>query len=654
MKPDVPSPGGGGHRGRPNQPALDGLRGLGLVLVLWYHAAPDQVPGGLLALSLFFTLSGFLICRLVLDEIDRTGTIGVLAFWTRRFRRLMPASVLTLLGVMAVTLYSPLVWGRSLSTVASDVLSAFAQVSNWWFFVSGQGYSALFSPTSPVVHYWSLSVEEQFYFLFPALVFISHRFAASRRVFVGLLLFSAFASWTIMATFPVGDHLYYGSDARFGEIAVGCLLAVLVRGAFWEERGERIERAFAPWGWLGLLAILVMSLLCREHERTPWLYPWGFMATSMLTSFIIVAVTREGLTQRILAARIPVALGKISYGVYLVHWPVFRALTPARLGLGEAATLAVELAVVTVLGTLSYFIVEQPIRTGRAVRRTSLIVAAWAVAGSILVGWTAYEMQRVGAPAVWTTLTPEEIRARLSEPTDAEVGEGRAVAELPLPVGPALEDPDATEVVLLRGDSIPDYLASAVAAWGRTRGITVRNGSKFSCSVASNVSASGHTCPARADDEAWANGGGIDAVLWYPGVNDVFFDIDGVPGTSAEGRARVIARLREHAEIYTARGIPVVINQITMPAPVDPKSVYHDRESIRALSRALEALDAVPGVVVDDALYRFMERRPRDRLLRPDGVHTPDPKVGFAVFDMGVGDELLAAVEEAAGELGAP
>lgn len=651
----VESQAGSTHRGRPNQPALDGVRGLGLILVLWYHAFPYQVPGGLLALSLFFTLSGFLICRLVLDEVDRTGTIAVRAFWVRRFRRLMPAASLTLLGVAALTLYSPLLWGRSLSTVAADVLSAFAQVSNWWFFISGQGYSALFSPSSPVVHYWSLSVEEQFYFLFPAMVLVSLRFGDRRRVFLGILVASALASWTLMATQPVGDHLYYGSDARFGEIAIGCLLAVLVRGETWERIGPGLENTLAPVGWLGMVAILVMALVCTEHERTPWLYPWGFMATSFLTCLVIVASTRQGLTQRLLSNKPAVVLGRISYGIYLVHWPVFRALTPARLGIGEAATLVVELVTVTVLGALSYFVVEQPIRKGQIFKNTALAIALWLGAGALLAGWLLYETQTSGRqPALWTTLTPTEIRERLAEPTLEEVGNGRAVSELPLPVGAALEQADAKGVLLLRGDSIPDYLGSAAAAWGRSKGYTVRNGAKFSCSVASSLSAAGQACPSEADDRAWSSGGEVDAVLWFPGVNDVFLETDGFSGTTAAGRAAVLAHLERRAKLYTAAGIPVVINQITIPAPVDPKSLYHDKASIEALSKDLEALDALAGVVLSEDLKAFMDRRPKDRLLRPDGVHTPDPKVGLAVFEAGVGDALLAAVKEAAKELAAP
>ena len=149
-------------------------------------------------------------------------------------------------------------------------------------------------------------------------------------------------------------------------------------------------------------------------------------------------------------------------------------------------------------------------------------------------------VSRSGAPAVWTTLSAEELRERLGEATEVELGIGREVRELPVLLDQAPEKPGAQETILLRGDSVPDYLAAAAAAWARTHSVTVRNGAKFSCSIASTLTVSGEACPSPEDDRRLALSGEVEGVVWFPGVNDVFFDVDGFPGTSSEGRRALI------------------------------------------------------------------------------------------------------------------
>ncbi len=635
---------------RPYEPALDGLRAFAVALVVWFHARPEQLPGGFLGVSVFFTLSGYLICRLVLDEVDRTGGLSLAGFWSRRYRRLIPASAALLLGVAAITALRPLVWGRAPSSVGADVVAAFAQVANWWFWLSGQTYSARFVPPSPVQHFWSLAVEEQFYLLFPLIVVATCRLREGRRLLAGVLAAATIGSWLVMGLGAVGDRIYYGTDARFAEIALGCLLALGLRAPSAVAFGRRAAARLAGFGPLFLLGLVALSLAAVDHEHTAWLYPWGFLATSAFTCAVIVAASVDGATRGLLARAPLPAIGRISYGIYLIHWPVLWLLTPARLGVGPGLALVVQLVLTLALAAVSFVAFEQPIRGGRRLARPALAGGAWLAAGLALLVWANFEVGRAGAPARWTTLDGRALAARLAEPDSGEVGVGREVAELPVPVREPDDVSGAERVLLLRGDSVGDYLAAATAAWARPQGLVVANGAKFSCSVASISTVSGERCPSPADDRAEVARANLAAVLWFLGVNDVFFEIDGAAPATPAAREAVVARLRARARIFLAAGVPVLINRVAVPAPLDPTGPYGDRAAVEALNESLDTLDAEAGIVVLP-FDRVFADRPRDRLLRPDGIHTPDPKVGLALFEAGYGGAVLRAIEEGRREL---
>jgi peptidoglycan/LPS O-acetylase OafA/YrhL len=150
-------------------PGLDGLRGVAVVVVLAFHAGFERMVGGYLGVSTFFTLSGFLITSLLINESRRTGSVALRTFWGRRFRRLLPASLATLAGV--VLLFGPFVaTADQRVTMKGDVLSALFDVANWHDILTGNSYAQLFSSPSPVLHFWSLSIEEQFYLFFPVVL----------------------------------------------------------------------------------------------------------------------------------------------------------------------------------------------------------------------------------------------------------------------------------------------------------------------------------------------------------------------------------------------------------------------------------------------------------------------------------------------------
>ena len=200
--------------------AFDGLRGLAVVAVLLFHSQLSGARGGFLGVSAFFTLSGYLITSLLLAEHARTGRISLRAFWLRRGRRLLPAAYVALAGILA--------FGATIATVdqaralRGDVLSALTYVANWHFYLSGRSYAHLFTAPSPVLHFWSLAIEEQFYLVFPLLVFGIVRVARGRRWVIGAFLTAGIAASVVAGNVLLASRgesrVYYGTDTRAAEL----------------------------------------------------------------------------------------------------------------------------------------------------------------------------------------------------------------------------------------------------------------------------------------------------------------------------------------------------------------------------------------------------------------------------------------------------
>jgi len=264
--------------------------------------------------------------------------------------------------------------------LVGDVPAALGQVLNWRLIVTGQTYGAQFTAPSPLQHYWSLAIEEQFYVLFPLLVagcgVIARRRRLSVRAVVGtmavvVIVGSAVASLIVG---PSGSRAYFGTDTRAAELAVGALLAVVWFGrepirAFWTRTAVEVA---------GLAAIGYWVWTWRSVGLTDgWLFPWGLLLTAVATSAVIVAALQRGWMSGALGATPLRALGRISYGVYLLHWPIGRLLTPGRTGLGPWPLFGLQTAVSLAAATLSFHLVEMPIRCGAGTgfRRAALVGA---------------------------------------------------------------------------------------------------------------------------------------------------------------------------------------------------------------------------------------------------------------------------------------
>jgi peptidoglycan/LPS O-acetylase OafA/YrhL len=403
-------------------PALDGVRGLAVIAVLLFHGGFEWARGGWLGVSIFFTLSGFLITNLLVAEWARTGTISLPTFWSRRFRRLMPAAIACLLGIALYgwVLASP----EQLRHLRGDLLAALGYVANWRFLLTDVSYADLFAAPSPAQHFWSLAIEEQFYVFYPLIALGALRLGG-RRALAAFLGIAAVASLALAYAVRADlDRMYYGTDTRMLELVAGALVAL-----WWSARPSRQT---APRGRtrrtsvtaLGLVALGGSIALWPSVSQTATQVTRGVLPLQALLSVgIILAVARPTPLARALAWRPLVGAGLISYGLYLYHWPIFLALSPERTELSTAPLFALRIAATLAVALLSYRFLEQPIRHRRVLLTRPVVTtavlggAAAVVLAAVAVTWSPAETQIAHADIDPDDRTVEVARGRTDATT---------------------------------------------------------------------------------------------------------------------------------------------------------------------------------------------------------------------------------------------
>jgi len=445
-------------------PALDGLRAVAVIAVLLFHAEFSFASGGFLGVSLFFTLSGFLITTLLLAEFQSTGTLSLRQFYARRARRLLPAAYACLLVVSASAVWWTADQQRALG---GDVVAAVANVANWRFAFSSTSYEELFlGQPSPVAHFWSLAIEEQIYLALPIVVVIALR--RGKRCLAILTAFLLAAS--LAATLMTSDRnlVYNGTHTRAAELIVGMALAQLMF-----ERRSVAPRAGPVLQASALAASAAFGVLVTAGSLDQaWIYRGGLVGVAALSALIISSVVSGRFPTAPLEWPPLVAIGKVSYGIYLFHWPVFLFLDEARTGTNGVVLFALRLAVTAVLTVASYALIEQPVRSGLLARRNMGVASALGLAAAGLVAG--------GLLITGPTLTPTEellasgdqsvIDFRPPAATDAA-----ASTSLPLPTLP----PDETVLVIGTERSALDALGSA--------GILTIDGLRPQCPISSTT-----------------------------------------------------------------------------------------------------------------------------------------------------------------------
>jgi peptidoglycan/LPS O-acetylase OafA/YrhL len=461
------------------RPDLEGLRAVAVVLVLLYHAQVPGFGGGYIGVDVFFVLSGFLITGLIIRELQGTGRISLTSFYARRARRLLPAAALVLAVTMAVSVVvlPPL----RVPDVAGDTIAAALYASNIRFAVQATDYLGSTLPPSPVLHFWSLGVEEQFYLFWPAMLAITTGalFARGRSdeglrrlgLVLGAVLVLSFAT-SLWLTEASQAWAFFSLPTRAWELALGAILALPVATRLVPPRAS-------PWlAWAGIVMVVVSALVFNEETPFPGtsaLLPTVGSALVIAAGLSAVSVRWTGVRRHLDPAAIlalaPMRfLGRISYSLYLWHWPVL-VLPAVAVGHALPGPVRVGLAgVAIVLAAATQRWVEDPIRHGRFVgleSRRSLALAgalsAILVLGSASLGFTAVQIQAagpvVGGDIADVPLPPDPTVAPTSDssagPTPSGAPASPAPAETLPPPSPGPVPADLVPSLAAARDDLP-------------------------------------------------------------------------------------------------------------------------------------------------------------------------------------------------------
>src|SRR5436190_4445053 len=372
------------ERGQRYMPGLDGLRAIAVLAVITYHLGAGWAQGGLLGVAVFFTLSGYLITDLLLGRW-LSGSMRLGNFWLRRARRLLPALFVMLIVVTAwVTLAEP----SELSSLRGAVASATLYVNNWWLIFQHISYFARFGPPSPLGHLWSLSIEEQFYIIWPWILLLGLRFIREPLGHVKVHLRLAAATLVLAAISAVlmgvlyhpgfdSSRVYDGTDTRAFGLLLGAALAMV-----WPARDlsakvpVRARRFLDGLGTVGLVGIFL--LIWQTNQYSSFLFPWGMMLLSLATVMLLAALVHPAtIIGRALGVRPLRWIGVRSYGIYLWHFPIIVLMTPSP-NTGVYLPRAIgQTAATFAIAALSWKFVEEPVRRGALGRLWERVRAGW-------------------------------------------------------------------------------------------------------------------------------------------------------------------------------------------------------------------------------------------------------------------------------------
>jgi peptidoglycan/LPS O-acetylase OafA/YrhL len=475
-------------------PALDGLRAVAVILVFGYHLGYSGMAGGYVGVEMFFVLSGWLVCALLVNERHRTGAIRTGQFWLRRARRLLPAMVITVAGTLIV---AAAVQPDRVADLRREAFAALTYHLNWQLILDHRSYFAAADGPSALEHLWSLSIEEQFYLVFPLLCgLVLVRGARSRAVKIALAGALAATVWRLALHDPHGDptRLWFGTDTRAAGLFLGVALAMV-----WTPNRLRphAARAFTAVldGVAVAAAVVVGWYALSVSERDPTAFGWGLTLVDVATLALIAVAVYPAPTGTVwLLSRGPLRwVGRRSYGIYLIHWPVivFLARAPGEQPASPQRTMAM-VALVLALSALSFRYVEEPIRRqglvaaarersarlGRAAQGRPVVAAGLAATAVVLVGTVmavTHDVATATAPetgagrsvrivpggtTTMATADPAPTTTAVPRPASVALAAPTTVPPTTAPAPPAPALPTVTAI----GDSVMAGAADALAA----------------------------------------------------------------------------------------------------------------------------------------------------------------------------------------------
>lgn len=637
----------GDEAGGTHWPAIQGLRGAAVAAVLVYHHDDGWLPGGFLGVSLFFTLSGFLITGLLLRERAERGLTSLGRFWARRARRLLP---IALLGLLVAAASVPFVaTDAELARFGGDIVAAAFDVANWRFAFGSLEYGDTFAVASPVTHYWSLSIEEQFYAVFPIIVLV----ARTRRRLGAALAVVAIGSLMAQVLIDNPNRVYLGTDTRAFELAAGGLLAV------WWAGGKRAPRGLVDAVALPV-AVAVVATWALVDLGSSWIYDGGLALVAATSVVLVLASVGGRLTPAVLGWRPLTVVGDHSYALYVMHFPVYLVLSAERVGVDGVPLLGVRLAVTAAVAYVAHRLVERPVHVGGALR-------GWHAQGALVAGMATV----VAAAALLPSAPIIGDRAGLGGLVASGTRQPTVVTVPVTTASPPSGEP-RTPRLLVAGDSTALVNGYAMQGWGTSTGRV----------VVDVVGAGGCAFLQEGEvvyREGWVTGpdGGCrvlldtvgelvranepDAVVVFIGSAQLADWI--LPGTTERtgiGDAAFDERFVAAADAALARlssfGVPVLLATLPVPAWV-PEATFPDAAlqgsgpvTLNSATRTQRFNSLLADIVEGHPLVRLVPYAEGiagpdgavDPSIRPDGLHLEVGAVE-AAMDGWLEDELRRA-----------
>ena len=356
-------------RGIQHIPAIDGLRAIAVTAVIFYHLGFQWIPGGFLGVDLFFVISGYVITRLLLDSIARSGGLDLRGFYKARARRLLPPMIF----MIVVTAFYVSIWAQdSVKRFLTDIPFSLSGLMNWWLVYKEQDYFEAIGRPPLLQHTWSLAVESQFYLIWPVLLLLILKRFGKRVIPIAALAIALFSGTALFlvslqldATSTV-SHVYFGTDTHSIGLFLGAALAVSwIPQNFKSEVSNRAQNFIDFIGVFGLVGILGSFLLI--DASSPTAYKIAFPLAAIFGAAIITSIVHPASRfAPILQNRVLLWIGERSYAIYLWHWVIFQITRP-RVDIDgqDWALIALRILVVLALADISLKLVELPIRSGK-------------------------------------------------------------------------------------------------------------------------------------------------------------------------------------------------------------------------------------------------------------------------------------------------
>ncbi|TNP01894.1 acyltransferase family protein [Bacillus pacificus] len=345
---------------------LDSLRGLAILGVILYHINFNWMPGGFLGVTVFFVLSGYLITDILAMEWKRNKRIDLKKFWLSRARRLLPGMIVMLVITLAwITIFH----SSLLEKMRGDSLAALFYVSNWWYIYHKLSYFDNFNQISPLNHFWSLAVEEQFYVVWPFIISLGLYYIKKQSRMILLICLGVFASALAMTILyePGVDpsRIYYGTDTRAFSLLIGAVLALV-----WPS--NRLANKIIPKARFildvvgGIALIIILVMFWKTNQYDPFLYKGGMVLLSIATALLVANLAHPASRiAQFLRFRPLRWVGVRSYGIYLWHYPILTLTTP-KVTVGDFSIIRaiLQFLLIILIAQISWKFIEKPIRQG--------------------------------------------------------------------------------------------------------------------------------------------------------------------------------------------------------------------------------------------------------------------------------------------------